>query len=88
MSEKKKEEPCELCDDTADMIERFFCELLSRDDKARAECKSAMEQKRLKKISYPELLNRLGLDDDSFDRHLDVALKKAERIVKPKNREV
>ena len=83
MSQKKEE--CELCDPTADLIERMFCELVSKVGKTEpARCKELMEKKRMKRISYPELLEGLGLDNASFDRHLDVALKRAEKIVKPK----
>ena len=83
----KKDEPCELCDPTADLIERMFCELVSKAGKTEPNrCKKLMEKKRVKRISYPELLEGLGLDDASFDRHLDVALKRASKIVKPKKR--
>ena len=84
MSLPKKEQECELCDVTADTIERIFCELVGKTGVEPKRCKDLMERKRRKEISYPQLLEGLGLDDATFDRHLDIALKKTEKIVKPK----
>jgi len=82
MEANSQSESCELCEDVAGTIERIFCELVSKVGVEPKRCKELMERKRRKEISYPQLLKGLGLDDETFDRHLDVALKRTEKLVK------
>jgi len=81
-----KEEKCEVCDSTADLIERVFCSLVSKLGVQPESCKNLMERKRRKEIEYNQLVEGLNLTKEQFNHNLDLALKKAEMIIKTKKR--
>jgi len=82
MPTQKESETCRICDPS--VVEDIFCELVSKIGVEPDRCRELMEKRREKKIGYPELLEGLGLDDEGFDRTLDLALDKAEKSVGPR----
>lgn len=59
----------------SELIEEIFCSSLRSDEKARKECRRLMKAKRQKKLGYEELLARLGVDKETFDRTLRKAVE-------------
>jgi len=59
----------------SEMIEEIFCSSLRSDKESIKECKRLMKAKRQKKLSYEELLARLGVDKETFDRTLRKAVE-------------
>jgi len=84
MAKKRRVEECRLCvDDVAEAVERFFCDQVGKEGVDPERCRRLMEKRRKKEISYPELLKELKLDEESFERNLDLALDRLEKAPRP-----
>lgn len=74
---------CPVCELVVEKIEEIFCQLVG-DKIAPDKCRKLMEQRRMRKLSYDQLVRNLGLKPREFDRLLDIALEKTREIVEPK----
>lgn len=82
MSGKSPQKDCPICELTADLIESMFCNLMFHDSVKQMECKRLMTARREKKLEFNELLSKLGVSEQQFDKALDKALSEADKILK------
>ena len=75
---------CPVCELVVGKIEEIFCQLVG-DKIAPDKCKRLMEQRRMGRLSYDQLVRSLGLKPKEFDTLLDRALEKTREIVEPKH---